>query len=494
MFDRFITFFARLTPQELAISTLAGHVTYAEFDANIDRFAAALAEHEPPRPGLAAVCIADRYIHWLVLAALARLGVTSTSYLAMQRREAEPMMRPDLVITDEPEQPDDAGRPGLVRVTPEWLTDVGARPAVKRPAPQIDPDGLARIMTSSGTTGVPKKFGLTWRCVENRLMHAATIGTMKGQRSLSLIGPEFYPYPSAFGDWARGATVLFGSNDPVELANSLTRLRPNLMALAPIQLRAVIDNLPAGFRALPDLTIGVAGAHTPRPLREETRLKLAPNLLIVYIATEAGLMGVKADTGGTDDADIGCPSPWAEIEVVDDQDRPVAPGALGAIRLRSPDCTSGYIDDDEANARFFRDGWFYPGDVGSLSSDNRLRVEGRLDEVMNFGGSKFMPHLIEAAVLACPGAKDAGVFTLPDGSGFDMPWIAIVRDETLREQDVAQALMIPGLPPTHVVWIDAIPRTPLGKVHRDRLRAMAQGRSHPDAAASDASGSHQPIL
>jgi 2,3-dihydroxybenzoate-AMP ligase len=475
MFDRFITFFARLTPQELAISTLAGHVTYAEFDAHIDRFAAALAEHEPPRPGLTAVCIADRYVHWLVLAALARLGVTSASYLAMMRRDAEPMMAPDLVITDEAEQPGDPARARLVRVTPEWLAGVGARPAVKRPAPDIDPDGLARIMTSSGTTGAPKKFGLTWRCVESRILHGATIGTMKGARSLSLIGPEFYPYPAAFGDWARGATVLFGANDPAELASTLTRLRPNLMALVPIQLQAVIDSLPPGFRALPDLTIGVAGAHTPRPLREETRLKLAPNLLIVYMATEAGLMGVKADTGGTDDADIGCPSPWAEIEVVDDQDHPVPPGALGAIRLRGPDCASGYIDDDEANARFFRGGWFYPGDVGSLSADNRLRVEGRLDEVMNFGGSKFMPHLIEAAVLACPGAKDAGVFTLPDGSGFDMPWIAIVRDETLREQDIAQALMIPGLPPTHVVWIDAIPRTPMGKVHRDQLQAAARG-------------------
>ncbi len=474
MLDRFISFFAQLTPQELAISTLAGHLTYAEFDANIDRFVAALAEHDPPRPGLVAVCIADRYIHWLTLAALARLGVTSASYMAMQRRMAEPMMRPDLVITDEPAQPDDTARPRLVRVTRDWLAEVEARPPVKRPAPHIDPDGLARIMTSSGTTGVPKMFGLTWRCVEARIMHGATIGTLKGPRSLSLIGPEFYPYPGAFADWARGATVVFGPDDPAALARALTRLRPSVMAAAPIQIKAVLDSLPEGFRPMPELTLGVSGSFTPPALREQIRLRLTPNLLIAYMTTETNLIAVKADLGQDDDADVGRPSPWMEVEVVDDAGARLPPGALGAIRLRGPDCTAGYIGDDEANARFFRDGWFYPGDVGVLTSQGRLRVEGRVDEVMNFGGAKFMPHIIEAAVLACAGVKDAGLFTLPDETGFDMPWIAVVRDETLVENDIAEALVIPGLPPVHVVWTDKIPRSGLGKIQRDQLQAAAQ--------------------
>lgn len=474
MFDRFIAFFAQLTPQELAISTLAGHVTYAEFDANIDRLAGALAEHDPPRPGLAAVCIADSYVHWLVLAALARLGVTSASYMAMQRPGMEPLLRPDLVITDEPTHPGDENRPRLIRVTPAWLTEVETRQAVKRPAPDIDPEGLARIMTSSGTTGTPKKFGLTWRCVDARIMHAAIFGALRGPRCLSLVGPEFYPYPAAFGEWARGATVVIGPEDPVAVARGLTRLKPTLLSGAPIQISAVINALPEGFRPMPDLTVAASGSFTPRALREQIRMRLTPSLLIVYMSTEAALMAAKPDVGQHDDADVGYPSPWMEVEVVDDAGRSLPPDTLGAVRVRGPACTAGYIDDDEANARFFRGGWFYPGDVGRFSERGWLRIEGRIDEVMNFGGAKFMPHVIEAAVLACAGVRDAGLFALPDASGFDMPWIAIVRDETLVESHVAEALVIPGLPPVHVVWIDKIPRSGLGKVQRDQLQAAAR--------------------
>jgi acyl-CoA synthetase (AMP-forming)/AMP-acid ligase II len=339
-------------------------------------------------------------------------------------------------------------------------------------------------MTSSGTTGLPKKIGISWRCVENRIMHNATIGTMKGARSLSAIGPEFYPYPGAFIDWARGATVVFGPDNVAELANALTRLRPSVVALAPIQLKVLLDCLPPGFRAMPELTIGVSGSHTPRALREAVRLRLSPNLINAYMSTEAGLMAVKTDIGEIDDADVGPPSPWANVEIVDDEGRPAPPGEIGVIRIRSPDCVSGYIDDEEATARFFRNGWFYPGDVGFMSPEGRLRVEGRLDEVINFAGTKFIPHLIEGAVLACQGVMDVGVFSMRDETGFNAPWIAIVRGESLVEAELLDALRTLGVPPANFVWIDVIPRTPSGKVHREQLQtAVIRHREQESASA-----------
>lgn len=479
MFDRLISYFARQNPHALAVSALTGHLTYAEFDANIDRMAAALEDLDPPRPGLTAVVVGDQYLHWLLLVALARLGVTTCSYLAVQSGQMEPLLKPDLVLTDQSPQAGDDKRPRLHRLTPEWLGDVGKRPAARRPRVKIDPSGLARISTSSGTTGVPKKFGLSWAAVETRILQVAAIANSTHPNEIriqSLIGPEHLAYPGVgLSAWGLGGTMIFGPSDPVAVANTLTRLKPTVLNMAPIQLKVLLDALPEGFLPLRDLSLTVSGSHTPRAVRELARMRLTNNLVLFYGTTEGGTIACRPDNSVQgDDADVGWVFPWTEVEIVDDDHKPLPYGSLGRVRARGTGFIDGYIDDDEANATYFRDGWFYPGDIGSLTVDGHLRVEGRVDDVMNFGGAKFMPRVLEDAALACAGVKDAGAFTMPDSAGFPAPWLAIVRGENLREADIAKALIVPGLPPVHVVWTDVIPRTATGKVLRENLAAAAQ--------------------
>jgi acyl-CoA synthetase (AMP-forming)/AMP-acid ligase II len=219
----------------------------------------------------------------------------------------------------------------------------------------------------------------------------------------------------------------------------------------------------------------VSGSHTPRVVRELARMRLTNNLMLLYGSSETSPIAGRPDTDLTaDDADVGWLTPWAEVEIVDESHKPLPFGTLGRIRARGPGFASRYLDDDEANAAHFHDGWFYPNDVGTLSAEGRLRVEGRVGDVMNFGGTKFLPQVIESAVMACTGVLDAGAFSMPDKSGFEMPWIAIVRGPDANENEISKALMIPGLPPAHVVWIDRIPRNPMGKINREELRTAAK--------------------
>jgi len=479
MFDRLISYFAKQNPQAIAVATLTAQVPYVDFDANIDRMAAALDEIELPKSGLVAVAVADQYVHWLLLLALARLGVTSTSYLAVQASQMEPLLKPDFIITDQSEQDGDAARAPIHRITPQRLTEIGQRPAVKRPRVKVDPKALGRISTSSGTTGIPKKFGLTWEAIENRILQVAAIANATHPHEIriqSLIGPEFLAYPGAgLSAWCLGGTLIIGPTDPVGVANTLTRLQPTVLNLAPIQLKMLLDALPPGFLPLRHLSITVSGSHTPRAVRELARLRLTNNLVLFYGTSEGGTIACRPDNSvGGDDADVGWVFPFTEVEVVDDNHNPLPYGELGRIRARGTGFMSEYIDDAEANATYFRDGWFYPGDIGTLSVDGHVRVEGRVDELMNFGGSKFMPHQIEGAALACTGVKDAGAFTMTGANGFAEPWLAIVQDEGVQEAEIARALALPGLPPVHVVWTDAIPRTPSGKVVREALQAATK--------------------
>ena len=95
---------------------------------------------------------------------------------------------------------------------------------------------------------------------------------------------------------------------------------------------------------------------------------------------------------------------------------------------------------------------------------------------MNLGGDKHLPDVLEARVREVPGVVDAAAFALSNADGVDQPWLAVVKspDQALSNRDLGQALAPLGLPPIRIAWIDAIPRTPLGKVAREQLRHAAR--------------------
>ncbi|MBV9784858.1 MAG: acyl--CoA ligase [Acidisphaera sp.] len=476
MFDRFITFRARQQPHAVAVSGMRGDISYQRFEADIDRFAAGLAALEPS--GLVAVQLADPYLHCLALLAFARLGVPTASYAAGHDRLMLPLLRPELVIADAPgpEPRDAAPMPRIVPISTDWVEQTLRCPPVPLPRPTLDPDGLARVVTSSGSTGVPKKLAMSWRRIERTALRIVFLNAASHalSRLMSAIGVESGAFSVALSAWAIGGAVLFGPQDPAQLAAALPRLSPRGLVMAPIQLRMLLDVLPPGFLPMPELWIGVSGSHTPRAVRQAARARLTPNLLVVYASTEGGATAeAHAAHLEGDDAAVGWVLPWATVQIVDRDGRVLPTGELGQIRVRGEEVVEAYLDDADATARQFRDGWFYPGDLGRFGEDGMLRVEGRVDDVMNFGGEKLLPRTIEDAALACAGVLDAGAFVMPDAAGISTPWIAVVRGEGFAEPALAQALRLPGLPPVYVAWVDRIPRNALGKVQRDMLQQAA---------------------
>ena len=147
---------------------------------------------------------------------------------------------------------------------------------------------------------------------------------------------------------------------------------------------------------------------------------MCSNLLATYGSTEISPVAAAAahriaDIKGA----VGYLAPWVNAQAVDGADRPLPAGAEGRIRMGSHTCVDGYLGSAAELQKFFRDGWFYPGDLGMVTSDRLLIITGREKAVINLGGDKINPETIEAVLASFPGVVHAAAFGRPDDLGVE---------------------------------------------------------------------------
>jgi len=465
MFDGFIRDNAHWTPRAPAVITPARVVTYAQFDADIDRLGAGLAGlGVGPDSGVVSIALESPYLQLAAMCALARLGVPSSP-------SSDPGA--DLRLADR----DLDGGPPPLRVTREWLAAaLGAEP---RPLPvvELDPAALGRVMLSSGTTRIPRRIGMSWRRIEiANFASLRTYGAGNTGTYIPVTGPEsLLGFGACICAWSVGGAVAAGL--PVaDLPRWLEALPPGFAGMTPGQLRILLDALPPGFALRPGWRFGVAGALLPVPLAREAMARITPDIRIIYGSTECSLLayGHAADLEAEPGV-VGATPAGGILEVVDDDGRPVPDGQSGEFRITSERMTVGYLGDPAGSADRFRDGWFHTRDVGRRLPDGRLVLEGRADERLNLaGGKKFMPQVLETAAFACPGVVDCAAFAAPETGrpgGLDQCWLAVTAAPDFDRDALARHLAQYGnLPPPRFAWIDEIPRNAMGKVERTKLR------------------------
>jgi acyl-CoA synthetase (AMP-forming)/AMP-acid ligase II len=174
---------------------------------------------------------------------------------------------------------------------------------------------------------------------------------------------------------------------------------------------------------------------------------------------------------------VGIPA-GAQVRIVDKAGRDVAAGQAGEVAVAGPGLTPGYLNDPRANAESFFGGWFRTGDRGLLSG-GYLRLEGRIKELIIRGGENISPGEIEDVLKAHPAVADAVCFGIDDEKYGQVVGAAVVlRGETdgaqLRES--CRASLADFKVPKVIHVVPAIPRTPTGKVQRNRIGAQLTGQ------------------
>ena len=139
-----------------------------------------------------------------------------------------------------------------------------------------------------------------------------------------------------------------------------------------------------------------------------------------------------------------------------------------------------YLNNAEATARFFRDGWFYPGDIGIKQDDGLVVILGRESDVLNLGGAKFSASEIENELRQVAAVKDTCALAMPSKKGLDILVILVVLgdggEEDAVKREAGERLAAIEIRDFVLKRVDEIPRNERGKISRPQLVALAQDK------------------
>ena len=201
-----------------------------------------------------------------------------------------------------------------------------------------------------------------------------------------------------------------------------------------------------------------------------------PSQVTEFVNKVAALAG----DGGLADAieregEAGWPHPGARIRLLDAEGHEVAPGETGEVCVQADNLMRGYWRPDGRAGDGLQDGWFHTGDLGRLAPDGCLCIVGRAKDMIISGGENIYPAEIENLLLSLSGVLECAVVGVPDERWGETPVAAIVAepDSGLNAETVLahlQARMARFKLPRRLVFVDALPKSALGKVQKARLR------------------------
>jgi len=343
-------------------------------------------------------------------------------------------------------------------------------------------DATFVVNLSSGTTGAPRGIAVTHQQFADRIArYFSNYGDIDGFRYLSIMPLCF----SAGRNWCfftllGGATIVMHPTlfTGQEFVDAVRRHGINMGSLVPTAFRWLLA-IDGPLPLLPDFKMLAIGSDAVHP--EEKRLakaRLTPNFFSTYSTSGTGNITTMKPWEIDDHADsVGRPSVGVELQIVDDQDTPLAPGAQGFVRCRGPGiATDGAVaslgDARSATDGTIRGGWFYTGELGSVDEDGFLTIMGRASTIIIRGGVNIFPDEIEDVIQSCAGVRETAVLGKPSAElGETVAAFVVVVAGTTADmvKRHCRSRLAPQNVPEDIFIVDRLPRTTSGKVVKSAL-------------------------
>jgi acyl-coenzyme A synthetase/AMP-(fatty) acid ligase len=342
-----------------------------------------------------------------------------------------------------------------------------------------DPNRLAYIIYTSGTSGVPRAVGHAHRAIWARQMMMEGWYGLRAEDRLMHAGAFNWTYTLGTGlmdPWTMGATALIPAQgvDHVQLPLLMKRHEATIFAGAPGVYRNLlkVPNL-----NLPKLRHGLAaGEKLSGTLRDQWREATGTEILEAYGMSECStFISSSPDLPATDGA-LGRPQQGRRIAILG-EDGPTEIGTPGTIAIHKsdPGLMLGYIGAEDATAEKYHGDWFVTGDQGIMQEDGQIQYLGRADDMMNAGGYRVSPLEVEAALLPHPGITEVGVTDVEVKADVRLIAAFYTGPAPLDEAELqayAETRLARYKQPRFYRHLDSLPKNPNGKLLRKELKAL----------------------
>jgi len=357
-------------------------------------------------------------------------------------------------------------------------------------------EGIAVQLFTSGTTAAPKAALLRHANLLSYILGTVEFGAAAEQEAVLVSVPPYHIAGIAAllsSIYAMRRIVLLPAFDPDDWLRLAATEHATHAFLVPTMLGRVITRVDAGASA--DLSamraVAYGGGRMPTELIERA-LELFPktDFTNAYGLTETSstiaLLGPEEHRAARSSSDpqararlgsVGRPLPTVQVEIRDEEGRPLPAGERGEIYVRGDQVSGEYRERSALDAA----GWFPTRDAGWLDAQGYLFLAGRTDDVIVRGGENISPGEIEDVLLAHPAIAEAAAVAVPSAEWGEAVGVAVVirPGSAAPEEEQLRALVRSRLRssrvPERIAFLDALPYNEMGKLLRREIRALFKG-------------------
>ncbi len=364
--------------------------------------------------------------------------------------------------------------------------------AAHAPAPEavpVDPEEIAAIYFTGGTTGRPKGVMLSHRS----WFHTYAMEMLDFGIAPREVFVFCTPMTHAGGCLIlpvllrQGRCVVLDRFDPALLLHTIARERATATLLVPTMLYQLLDHPDRDRHDVSSLRNVLYGAAAMAPQRLKQALQaFGPVFTQFFGQTEAPMALValqRQDHVVADPArelevltSAGRATYWSDIRLVDDDGHDVAPGEAGELVARAPNMMSGYLENPQATAAAIRDGWLHTGDIARRDSEGLITIVDRKKDMIVSGGFNIFPREVEDALFAHQAVQQVAVIGVPDEKwGEQVKALVVLREGMAAgEQELIDHVRSRKgslMAPKSIEFVASIALTNLGKIDKKAIRA-----------------------